>query len=94
MNFGPGDQLQVWDGKLDNLKHLPKINRILRRLGIDFEELSAHLMLKGSKYDQLKYTMQRHPVTYIMLSKMLLIRLVGMFSPQKQEVFKLSEQLG
>jgi len=36
----------VSDGKLDNLKHLPKINGILRRLGIDFEELSAHLMLK------------------------------------------------
>jgi len=72
----------VSDGKLDNLKHHPKINRILRRLGIDFEELSAHLMLKKSKHDQLTYTMQRHPVTHIMLSKTLLIRLVGMFSPQ------------
>jgi len=84
----------VSDGKLDNLKDLLKINRILRRLGIDFEELSAHLMLKGSKYDQLTYTMQHHPVTHIMLSKTLSIRLVGMFGPQKQEVFELSEQLG
>jgi len=84
----------VLDGKLDNLKHLPKINGILRRLGIDFEELSAHLMLKGSKHDQLTYTMQHHPVTCIMLSKTLSIRLVGMFGPQKQEVFKLSEQFG
>jgi len=94
MNFGPGDRLRVSDGKLDNLKHLLKINGILRRLEIDFEELLAHLILKGSKHDQLTYTMQRHPVTHIMLSKMLSIRLVGMFSPQKQEVFKLSEQLG
>ena len=82
------------DGKLDNLKHLLKINGILRRLGIDFEEVSAHLMLKGSKHDQLTYTMQCHPVTHIMLSKTLSIRLIGMFGPQKQEVFKLSEQLG
>ena len=81
------------DGKLDNLKHFLKINGILRRLGIDFEELSAHLMLKRSKHDQLMYTMQRHPVTHIMLSKTLSIRLFGMFSLQKQEVFELSEQL-
>ena len=82
------------DGKLDNLKHLPKINGILRRLGIDFEELSAHLMLKRSKHDQLMYTMQHHPVTHIVLSKTLSIRLVEMFGPQKQEVFELCEQLG